>query len=106
MSLAVADTNGDGHADLLAGDSANILEPNSWQILGFTGPLVLETTGVRADDHPRRYESIELVYRISGPTEDDQPKIDRAIELSRDKYCSVLQTMDPAIDLTIRSERV
>ncbi len=68
--------------------------------------LEIETTGVRADDHPRRYESIELVYRISGPTEDDQPKIDRAIELSRDKYCSVLQTMDPAIDLTIRSERV
>ena len=68
--------------------------------------LEIETIGVRADDHPRRYESIELVYRISGPAEDDEAKIDRAIELSKDKYCSVLHTLDPAIDLVIRSERV
>ncbi|MGB1780455.1 MAG: OsmC family protein [Longimicrobiales bacterium] len=68
--------------------------------------LEIETIGVRADDHPRRYESIELVYRISGPAEDDEVKIDRAIELSKDKYCSVLHTLDPTIDLAIRSERV
>ena len=68
--------------------------------------LEIETIGVRADDHPRRYESIELVYRISGPAEEDEAKIDRAIELSKDKYCSVLHTLDPTIDLSIRSERV
>ena len=27
--------------------------------------LEIETIGVRADDHPKRYESIELIYRIS-----------------------------------------
>jgi putative redox protein len=68
--------------------------------------LEIETIGVRADDHPKRYESIELIYRISGPTEDDQEKIDRAIELSKDKYCSVLHTLDPEIDLSISSELV
>lgn len=68
--------------------------------------LEIETIGVRADDHPRRYESIELVYRISGPAEEDEAKIDRAIELSKDKYCSVLHTLDPTIDLSIRSERL
>jgi hypothetical protein len=49
MGLAVADANGDGHADLLAGDSGSILEPNSWQILGFTGPINLATSGVQAE---------------------------------------------------------
>ena len=68
--------------------------------------LEIETIGVRADDHPKRYESIKLIYRISGPTEDDQEKIDRAIELSKDKYCSVLHTLDPEIDLSISSELV
>ena len=68
--------------------------------------LEIETIGVRADDHPKRYESIELVYRISGPDKDDQEKIDRAIELSKDKYCSVLHTLDPEIAVSIRSELV
>ena len=68
--------------------------------------LEIETIGVRADDHPKRFTSIELIYRISGPSRDDQTKIDRAIELSKDKYCSVLHTLDPETRLSIRSERV
>jgi putative redox protein len=68
--------------------------------------LEIETIGVRADEHPKRYTSIELIYRLRGPAEDDQAKIDRAIALSKDKYCSVLHTLDPEIDLSIRSERV
>ena len=68
--------------------------------------LEIEAVGVRADDPPQRYESMELVYRISGPSEDEQQRVDHAIALSKDKYCSVLHTLDPNIDLTIRSERV
>ena len=68
--------------------------------------LEIETVGVRVEDHPKRYESIELVYRISGPSEDDQAKIDRAVALSKDKYCSVLHTLDPNVDLSIRTERI
>ena len=68
--------------------------------------LEIETIGVRADDHPKRFTSIELIYRISGPSEEEQTKVDRAIELSKDKYCSVLHTLDPETRLSIRSERV
>lgn len=67
--------------------------------------LEVEAIGVRATDVPKRYVSLELVYRIGGPEEGDQAKLDRAIELSRDKYCSVLHTLDPEIDLDIRIER-
>lgn len=68
--------------------------------------LEVETIGTRADSMPKRYESIQLVYQLAGPSDDDQPKLDRAIELSRDKYCSVLHTLDPGIELDIRVERL
>jgi putative redox protein len=68
--------------------------------------LEVETIGERAETLPKRFVAITLVYRLSGPSEEDQPKLDRAIGLSRDKYCSVLHTLDPDIDFDIRVERV
>jgi uncharacterized OsmC-like protein len=44
------------------------------------------------------------VYRVDGPSEDDRPKLQRAIDLSREKYCSVLHSLRPDIDLDIRVE--
>lgn len=67
--------------------------------------LEVEAVGVRASTVPKRYVSIELRYRVAGPSADDQAKLDRAIALSRDKYCSVLHTMRPDIDLDITVER-
>jgi putative redox protein len=67
--------------------------------------LEVEAIGERAETVPKRFVSVELVYRLTGPAEGDQPKLDRAIELSREKYCSVLHTLDPALDLDIRIER-
>jgi putative redox protein len=62
--------------------------------------LEVEAIGVRAETVPKRYESVELVYRVRGPA-----KLDRAISLSRDRYCSVLHTLDPGTDVQIRVER-
>lgn len=67
--------------------------------------LSVEATGERAESPPRKFVSIELVYRLEGPGEEDDAKVQRAIELSRDKYCSVLHTLDPAIPIEIRVER-
>ena len=67
--------------------------------------LEVEAVGVRAETVPKRYRSLELVYHVRGPSEDDQAKLERAIDLSRDRYCSVLHTLDPEIDLEIRVER-
>lgn len=68
--------------------------------------LEVEAVGLRATEPPRRYLSLDLVYRISGPGEDDEARVQRAIDLSRDKYCSVLHSLDPGIELHIRVERV
>jgi len=66
--------------------------------------LEVEAVGVRADEVPKRFVSMTLVYRLTGPSEEDRPKVDRAIELSRDKYCSVLHTLDPDLDFDLRLE--
>ena len=67
--------------------------------------LEVEVIGERAETIPKRFVAMTLVYRIAGPSEEDQPKLDRAIGLSRDKYCSVLHTLDPGIAFDIRVER-
>lgn len=66
--------------------------------------LEVEAIGERAETVPKRFVSLELVYRVKGPSEEDRPKLERAIQLSRDKYCSVLHTLDPEIALDIRIE--
>jgi putative redox protein len=68
--------------------------------------LEVVVEGDRADTQPRKYEAIRLRYRLSGPGEEHQSKLDRAIQLSRDKYCSVLHSLNPGIALDIQVERV
>lgn len=43
--------------------------------------------GVRANDHPRVYTDIEIVYRVRGKV--TPAAVARAIELSESKYCGV-----------------
>ena len=67
--------------------------------------LDVEVIGERADSEPRRFVAIELVYRVKGPGPEHQPRLQRAIDLSRDKYCSVLHSLHPDIRFSIRVER-
>ncbi len=66
--------------------------------------LEVEAVGRRATTVPKRYEAVTLTYRLKGPAESDGAKVDRAIELSRDTYCSVLHTLDPDLDVDIQVE--
>lgn len=69
------------------------------------GSLEVEAIGTRSETVPKRFESISLVYRLEGPSAEDQAKLDRAIGLSRDKYCSVMHTLRPDIEFDLRVER-
>jgi putative redox protein len=68
--------------------------------------LVVEVGGERAEGQPRRFTSLRLDYRIRGPDEGDEDRIQRAIDLSRDTYCSVLHTLRPDLELEITFHRV
>lgn len=68
--------------------------------------LEVEISADRVEDHPRRFSAVRLTYLVRGPGEEHQDKVDRAIGLSRDKYCSVLHTLRPDLALDIDVRRV
>lgn len=67
--------------------------------------LEVEAEGDRAESDPRRFTRVRLAFRVDGPAEADDPRLQRAIELSRDKYCSVLHSLREDIEFDVRLER-
>jgi putative redox protein len=61
--------------------------------------VLVEITGVRCEEHPRRYLEVHYRYQVSGEGLDRQ-KADRAVTLSQEKYCSVLHSLAPDIKVT------
>jgi putative redox protein len=53
--------------------------------------------GERAHEHPRRFVWMAIDFQITGDIEDKV--VERAIELSRTKYCSVWNTIRPDVEL-------
>ena len=51
---------------------------------------------VRASETPRKITGIKLHFVVSGEVPED--RVARAIDLSREKYCSVWHSLNPAID--------
>jgi len=68
--------------------------------------IEVEAVGVRAKEAPRRFLSITLTYELRGPGEEHEARLQRALDLSRDKYCSVLHSLDPGIEVELRVVRV
>jgi putative redox protein len=56
-------------------------------------------TGHRAEQHPRRFVRIGLRFEVAG--EVPREKIERALALSRETYCSVWHSLHPDIELTV-----
>ena len=54
--------------------------------------------GERAHEHPRRFVSMQIEFQITGNVEDRV--VQRAIDLSREKYCSVWNSIRPDVELT------
>jgi putative redox protein len=61
--------------------------------------LRIDVAGVRREEEPRRYVAIHLDYRIGGEGL-DEAKARRAIDLSLEKYCSVIHSLAPDIAVT------
>lgn len=61
--------------------------------------LWIDVSGVRREEEPRRFLSMHFEYRISG-TSIDVGKVRRAIELSLEKYCSVIHSLAPDLAIT------
>ena len=83
-----------GLAGCMAMDVVHVLKKGRHDLKGLRADL----RGTRADVEPRRFTTIELHYTITG----DVPPavIQRAIDLSREKYCSVWHSMRQDIEFT------
>src|SRR5687768_3333943 len=57
--------------------------------------MEVQIEGRRAEKPPRRFTAITMSFRLRGPASADRPKVERAVHLSRDTYCSVLHTLRP-----------
>ena len=60
--------------------------------------LDVEVVGRRADAVPAVYTAIELRFAASGAV--DPHKLERAVRLSMEKYCSVSKMLQPTVSIT------
>ena len=88
-------------AGCMAIDVQVILERSRVPLTG----LEVEVEGERAPTAPKRYTSIRLAYRVEGPGEEHQAKLERAVALSEEKFCSVLHSLRSDIDISIEINR-
>lgn len=106
----------------LALDSASIAGPSPMQALAFAlaGCMAMDVvhvlakgrvdlrglrtdlTAERSPENPHRFTAVTLHFTVTGDVPDD--KVERAIALSREKYCSVWHSMRQDIDLTVTYE--
>lgn len=58
--------------------------------------LEVDVLGDRAHDYPKKFQNIRLIYKVEG---DSVPydRVDQAVKLSMEKYCSVLASIDQGI---------
>jgi putative redox protein len=61
--------------------------------------LRIDVTGVRREEEPRRYTAMHFDYHLAGEGL-DRAKATRAIDLSLEKYCSVIHSLAPDIAIT------
>jgi putative redox protein len=105
LDTAAAEGGGSGFSPMelllvsLAGctamDVISILKKKRQDVTGFE----VRAHGVRADDHPRVFTAVTLEYVVRGRHIDPQA-VERAIELSESKYCSVNGMVSKAAQVT------
>jgi putative redox protein len=81
-------------AGCMAADIVDITTKSRVAISG----LDVSVEGDRAADVPRRYTRISMQFVAHGVAAEDEPKLQRALDLSREKYCSVLHSLRTDID--------
>ncbi len=80
-------------------DIASLLKKMRVEVAGFG----MEVEGDLTEDHPKTYSAIRLVYTFRGK-DLDRAKIEKAVELSQDRYCGVSALLRKAIPFSYRIE--
>ena len=73
-------------------DVVSILKKKRQKVTNY----VVEVSGERRDDYPRRYTSMKVHHIVTG-VDLAEKAVAQAIELSENKYCSVAATFRPTV---------
>lgn len=88
----------------LAGCMAvDVLDITRKSRVGITGLNVTVAADRRAEP-PRRITAVRQTFRTTGVAKSDEAKLTRAIDLSREKYCSVLHSLREDIEMSFELE--
>lgn len=68
--------------------------------------LDVKASGMRNPEPPRRYLSMKLTFLVGGVSDADAPKLDRAMALSEETYCSVIHTLRKDVPVELELVRV
>jgi uncharacterized OsmC-like protein len=68
--------------------------------------LEVQATGMRNPEPPRRYLSAHLLFTVGGVPAGDAEKLERALALSEEKYCSVMHSLRRDMRITTELVRV
>jgi putative redox protein len=79
----------------MAMDVVHILQKGRHGLRGLRADL----TADRASETPQRFTAVTLHYSVTGKVPEDQ--VQHAIDLSREKYCSVWHSLRQDIDLNV-----
>ena len=82
-------------AGCMAMDVVHVIKKGRHELRGLRADL----TGTRTNEVPRRFTRVELHYTLTGSIATDV--VERAIELSRDKYCSVWHSLRQDIQFEV-----
>jgi putative redox protein len=63
----------------------------------------LEIEAERRKDHPKIFEALVVVYRVGGDGITGS-EVEKAVKLSHDKYCSVINMFKPGVNIGYRVE--
>jgi putative redox protein len=61
--------------------------------------LDVTARGERREKTPRHYRAVQLVFSVTGVPPASRARVERAVELSREKYCSVLFSLRRDLEL-------
>ena len=67
--------------------------------------LSIDISGMRRDEQPRRYTDLTFRFRVTGDAV-DTAKVERAVALSLEKYCSVVASLAPDLRVEYQVEVV
>jgi putative redox protein len=85
-------------AGCMAIDIAEILRRGRADLRGLSAHLEAQ----RSSDHPKRLLAVDLLFVVEGAIPPD--RVERALRLSLERYCSVWHSLRQDIELTTRFE--